>query len=123
MKGEPEQALLPAREDTIADVQEYRRRRGARREHSNDSRLLDDEEATASIARVSQIERVRQTRGHALELDAKHGPRDEKQEEEGREPPEAPHAFQHARLVDTRPTNRASTNAIRQRQPPCQSAV
>ena len=58
MKGEAEQSLLAAGEHPGGDVEEDDGGAGPEREHLDDARLLDDEQATAAVPRVGHEVRI-----------------------------------------------------------------
>ncbi len=61
VEGEPEQALLAARHETRAEVEENGRRGAARLQHLHQPAPLDDEQAVRVVAGMRDVERTRQT--------------------------------------------------------------
>ena len=70
MEGEPEQAALAAGQNLGVDVEELRRRRGARLQDADVPGALDDEEPVGVVAGVADEERARKAgRDDGIELD------------------------------------------------------
>jgi len=71
MEGDAEQPALPATADEIGDVQERFGHDLTIAHDADPSRLLDDEEATAAIAGVNDLDWLIEAIGHELEAKVK----------------------------------------------------
>jgi hypothetical protein len=60
MEREPEESLLPTRENPVGDVEEDDWWLTGRREHLDDTATFEDKQASAPIPAVGHVERIGQ---------------------------------------------------------------
>jgi hypothetical protein len=67
MEREPEESLLPTRENSVGDIEEHNGWLTGRREHLDDTARFDDKQTSAPIPTVGHVEWIGQSGGDQVE--------------------------------------------------------